>query len=141
MNQNYEMFHISAVCCLLMKFSINPFSGPNPKRLDKCAPKWKIILNIYLLTEKRIQFWISKFSKGVGQWASEWPNKSWQSQSQNHLLQNIFQYIFQLLNGTIFVISICSQLTYLYDAQHGLVEKCINHYPLTLKVGISQVSM
>ena len=94
MNQNYEMFLISAVCCLLMKFSINPFSGPNPKRLDKCAPKCKIILNIYLLTEKRIQFWISKFCKGVGQWASKWPNKSWQSQSQNHLLQNIFNLIF-----------------------------------------------
>ena len=77
-----------------MKFSLNPFSGPNPKRLDKCAPKCKIILNIYLLTEKRIQFWISKFSKGVGQWASEWPNKSWQSQSQNNLLQNTFKFIF-----------------------------------------------
>ena len=40
----------------------------------------------------------------------------------------------QLLNGVIFIISICSQLTYLYDAQHGLVENCITSYPLTLQV-------
>jgi hypothetical protein len=38
------------------------------------------------------------------------------------------------LNGIVFVISICSQLTYFYDAQTGLVEKCITEYPATLKV-------
>ena len=41
----------------------------------------------------------------------------------------------KVMNGVVFVISICSQLTYFYDAQTGLVEKCITQYPATLKVG------
>jgi hypothetical protein len=40
-----------------------------------------------------------------------------------------------MLNGMVFVISIASQLTYFYDAQSGLVEKCILEVPATLKVG------
>ena len=40
----------------------------------------------------------------------------------------------KVMNGVVFVISICSQLTYFYDAQTGLVEKCITEYPATLKV-------
>ena len=38
------------------------------------------------------------------------------------------------MNGVVFVISILSQLIYFYDAQSGLVEKCIYDYPLSLKV-------
>ena len=38
------------------------------------------------------------------------------------------------LNGVIFVISICSQLTYFIDAQQGLLEKCLFSFPATLKV-------
>ncbi len=41
------------------------------------------------------------------------------------------------MNGTIFIISIASQLTYFYDAQSGLVEKCILEVPATLKVQYS----
>jgi hypothetical protein len=41
----------------------------------------------------------------------------------------------KMLNGMVFVISIASQLTYFYDAQSGLVEKCILEVPATLKVG------
>ena len=40
----------------------------------------------------------------------------------------------KVMNGVVFVISISSQLTYFYDAQTGLVEKCITNYPGTLKV-------
>ena len=46
-------------------------------------------------------------------------------------------YIFQAgkaLNVVVFVISITSQLIYFYDAQSGLVEKCIDDYPTSLKV-------
>jgi hypothetical protein len=42
-----------------------------------------------------------------------------------------------MLNGMVFVISIASQLTYFYDAQSGLVEKCILEVPATLKVGFT----
>ena len=44
----------------------------------------------------------------------------------------------KLLNGIIFVISICSQLTYFYDAQQGLLEKCLFSFPITLQVSFNQ---
>ena len=40
----------------------------------------------------------------------------------------------KVLNGVVFVISICSQLTYFYDAQQGLLEKCLFSFPVTLQV-------
>ena len=40
----------------------------------------------------------------------------------------------KLLNGVVFIISICSQLTYFYDAQQGVIEKCVDQFPNTLKV-------
>ena len=40
----------------------------------------------------------------------------------------------KLLNGVVFIISICSQLTYFYDAQQGVIEKCVEQFPNTLKV-------
>ena len=43
----------------------------------------------------------------------------------------------KLMNMVIFIISIASQLTYFYDAQSGLVEKCIIGYPNTLLVTFS----
>merc|ERR550519_2604297 len=43
----------------------------------------------------------------------------------------------KLLNGVVFVISICSQLTYFYDARETLVERCIADYPPTLKFDIT----
>ena len=44
-----------------------------------------------------------------------------------------------MLNGVVFVISICSQLTYFYDAQQSLVEKCVFEYPGTLKVHLNHL--
>ena len=44
------------------------------------------------------------------------------------------------MNRVVFVISICSQMTYFYDSQTGLVEKCIVEYPRTLKVWLCNSS-
>ena len=38
------------------------------------------------------------------------------------------------MNVIVFIISILSQLVYFFDAQSGLVEKCLLDFPLSMKV-------
>lgn len=62
---------------------------------------------------------------------------SWSQELCQSLTSFYLEFWFKagkLLNGVVFVISICSQLTYFYDAQQSLVEKCVFQYPGTLKV-------